>query len=208
MDQHCREQRAEFINGTVKVREMFSFAHPSQVIFAIDKYCCSFYGSNICDLKSSAVESLCASWKTAMKLSWNVDRASHNYFIPSVLALDLRPLKASLLSRFHNFFRSTLDSPSHEVQIMARLSGRDVRSNFGSNLRLIMEKTGLDPWETDNRTIKNYLSIAETRDTPMEDHWRLQLSQKLLESRLQAYFYCDIEEETRLTEVIRSLMMN
>ena len=71
-----------------------------------------------------------------------------------------------------------------------------------------MDKTGLDPWETDNRTLNNYLTIAETIATPVEDIWRLELSQKLLESRLEAYFYCDTDEETRLTDLIRSLMTN
>ena len=60
MDQDCRERRAEFIDRSVKIREMFSFAHPLEVISAIDKYCCSWYGSNLWDMESSAVESVCA----------------------------------------------------------------------------------------------------------------------------------------------------
>ena len=43
MTKDCQERRAEFIAGTVKIREMFSFAHPVEVISAFEKYCCSFY---------------------------------------------------------------------------------------------------------------------------------------------------------------------
>ena len=92
MDSDCRRRRGEFIDSSVKIREVFSFAYPGEIITAIEKHCCSFYGSNLYDLRSPAVQSLCAAWRTAIKLSWNVDRASHSYFIPAVLALGLRPL--------------------------------------------------------------------------------------------------------------------
>ena len=50
MDHDCRKRRAEFIDNTVKIREMFSFAYPSEIIAAIDKHCCSFYGSSLYNL--------------------------------------------------------------------------------------------------------------------------------------------------------------
>ena len=208
MDSDCRRRRGEFIDSSVKIREMFSFAYPCEVITAIEKHCCSFYGSNLYDMRSPAVQSLCAAWRTAIKLSWNVDRASHSYFIPAILAPGLRPLQASLLSRFHNFFLSTLESPSLEVQVMSRLSGRDLRSNFGSNLRLIVEKTGLDPWEVNNKSIKEKLSAAETSHIPTEDKWRVPLLRKYLDKRLEAYYSGNTEEEDKLTYLIRCLMIS
>ena len=47
MDHDFKKRRAEFIDSTVKIREMFSFAFPGEVVAAIDKYCCSFYGSSL-----------------------------------------------------------------------------------------------------------------------------------------------------------------
>ena len=205
MNQDCREKRAEFIDNSVKIREMFSFAHPSEVITAIDKYCCSWYGSSIWCLQSSAVESICAAWRTAVKLAWNVDRACHGYFIDQVLAPGFRPLKASLLSRFHNFFASMLQSPSREIQTMARISARDIRSNFGSNLNLIREITNLDPWESPNQVIKNKLSQAECMLAPDEDFWRPGLLSKLLGARLEAYYWNNSDDEQIFTDLINSL---
>ena len=98
MQQDCKEKRASFIDGAVKIRETFSFAHPSEIIFAVDKYCCSFYGSNLYDLRSESVKRLVAAWRTNVKLSWDVDRSCHNYFLSSVLAQGYRTLLASLLS--------------------------------------------------------------------------------------------------------------
>ena len=41
------EKRAQFINSAVKIRETFSTAYPPQQTYAFEKYCCSWYGSNI-----------------------------------------------------------------------------------------------------------------------------------------------------------------
>ena len=91
---------------------------------------------------------------------------------------------------------------------MSRLSGRDLRSNFGSNLRLIVEKTGLDPWEVDNKLIKDQLSSTERVHVPTEDEWRVPLLSKYLDRRLEAYYNGDAEEEDKLTDLIRCLMIS
>ena len=88
---------------------------------------------------------------------------------------------------------------------MARLSARDIRSNFGSNLSFIRELTKLDPWEASSLSIKIKLSSAETKIVPAEDEWRVELLSKLLRSRLEAYYEGNTEEETRLSDLIRSL---
>ena len=88
---------------------------------------------------------------------------------------------------------------------MARMSGRDIRSNFGSNLSLIREITDLDPWEATNITIKNKLNLAETKFVPDEDEWKVALLSKYLATRLEAFYANNIEEETRITDLIRSL---
>ena len=51
MSQDCREKRASFIDESVKIREMFSFAHPNEIVTAIEKCCYSWYGSSICRIQ-------------------------------------------------------------------------------------------------------------------------------------------------------------
>ena len=70
------------------------------------------------------------------------------YFIDHVLSADSPPLISSLLSRFHKFFFSLLFKESFEVSVIARLAAKDIRSNLGSNLRLLKETSGCDPWCT------------------------------------------------------------
>ena len=91
---------------------------------------------------------------------------------------------------------------------MARLAGRDIRSNFGSNLRLIAEKTCLDPWVTDNVTIKNKLNYVESPVVPDQDVWRLGLLEKLLAARLMAFYENREDDELQLNDMINSLTIN
>ena len=103
MDGNCRRKRAEFIDKSVKMRELFQFAHPYEIVFATQKYCSDFYGSNLYDLRSNTSKMLFSSWRTNVKLSWNLPRNCNNIFIES-LAPNVVPPNIGLLTRFHNSF--------------------------------------------------------------------------------------------------------
>ena len=187
---------------------MFSFAHPLEVVTAIEKHCCSFHGSSLWSLDSPAVESLCSSWRRSIKSAWDVNWNCHGYFIPTVLAPYSRPLLASLLSRFHNFFLSLLDSPSKEVQILCLISSRDIRSSLGSNLRMISDRTGLDPWCVSNNIIRRKLTETEMPSVNKEDEWRIGFLAKLLAARLEKHYNSETDDESRLNDIISSLIAN
>ena len=46
-EKDCHEKRAIFIDSSVKIRKNFGFAHPWDKITAMDKYCNSFFGSQL-----------------------------------------------------------------------------------------------------------------------------------------------------------------
>ena len=77
------------------------------------------------------------------------------------------------MSRFVNFFRGLRTSPSPEVQIMANLTGRDIRTSTGSNLRLLEETSGLDPWLYSSTKMKDKLTKIEIVPVPEHDAWRV-----------------------------------
>ena len=146
MAQDCREKRAQMIDSSVKVRESFDFAHPAEQILAVSKYCSAAYGSNLWDMGSREAEMLTNAWRTGHKLAWDVPRHCRTFLVQTVLAPHDGSLRASLLNRSVGFFRGLLDSPSREVTVMALLASRDVRSSLGSNLALVQELSGLNPW--------------------------------------------------------------
>ena len=53
MDYDSKVKRAKFINNSVDILDMFKFAHPDQVLRAINVYCGHCYGSMLWDLSSA-----------------------------------------------------------------------------------------------------------------------------------------------------------
>ena len=208
MQQDCKVKRAQFIDSSVKIRETFSFAHPIEQITAMEKYCTAMYGSNLWDLRSTEAVMLCNSWKLGMKLAWNLPRGCRSYLLQTVLPPTTVSMKVKLLTRFRSFFRGLLVSPSREVQVIARLAARDMRSTLGSNLALIREMTGLDPWVAAPSHLRQALVTAETTEVPAGEEWRVQYLHKLLELRLQSHYSGQQEEEATLTSLLDSLVVN
>ena len=101
-----------------------------------------------------------------------------------------------------------MDSPSHEVSVVASLAARDVRSNLGANLALIRRETGLDPWVVGPCQLKQALESAELADIPETDRWRIPYLNKLLSQKLEAHYNGDLHEEKNLRSLIDSLVVN
>ena len=56
MEHDTWSARAKFIDKSVSVREMFSFARPAEILSATVTYCCDFYGTCMGRGQSSAIE--------------------------------------------------------------------------------------------------------------------------------------------------------
>ena len=81
MDQDARIKRAKFIDRSVDIRDQLSFAHPDQILKAIEVYCCDGYGSMLWSLSSDTAESYFKAWNTAVKLVYHVPRNSFTYLV-------------------------------------------------------------------------------------------------------------------------------
>ena len=208
MRRDAREKRAQFIDMSVKIRETFAFAHPTEQLEAITKYCTSIYGSNLYDFSDAEFEMICNAWKTGVKLAWDVHRGCRTYLVQQVLAPGIHSLRVNLLVRFRKFFRSLLTSPSPEVQVAALLAARDLRSSVGSNLDLLRKETGLDPWTCSPGQLRAALVQAEEVSVPPEDAWRVPYVWKLLEERLHHYYCGDNMEEQRVRGLLETLVIN
>ena len=185
-DTDVRQKRAEFITKSLQIREQFSFAHPIEKLRAVSLYCCDHYGSMLWDLGSDGVRQYCNVWKTCVKLSWNLPRASHSYFLDD-LSGGLVPVEDELLARYSGFFRSLLSSPCKEVAMLARIVGADIRSTTARNIRMIGEKTGSMTWKMSGRKIRSVLKNLKQKVTAI-DAWRIPYLGKLLEERDTLYY--------------------
>ena len=117
-------------------------------------------------------------------------------------------LQSRIFSIFRGFFQSLLSSPSVEVQTAARISARDVRTNLGSNIKLVESITGSSLWTSSKGHLMEALREMERQEVPDVDHWRVGLLTKLLQQRLTAYYGADDENVKRLQDMIDSLVIN
>ena len=204
MKQDIREKRAQFIDEAVKVRETFSYSHPEQIVDAVDKYCTTFYSSNLWDLHSKEVETVYSTWRTNLKLIWECPRATRGYLVQEVLSCGQDKISTRLLMKFKKFHASLLTSPSKEARMMVRIAQGDIRTNTGSNIRLIQEKTGNR--DMSSKELRDLLRKKDTIEVPKQDFWRPRYLKKLLVERRDKYLRANSQEE--LQSLIDSLCIN
>jgi hypothetical protein len=179
----CRVKRARYIDKTVNIRTMFEFAHPEQVLTAIDRYAGDYYGAmlwNLYDEKSSGQYFRC--WGTTVKLAWGCPRSTHRYFVNNFLALGFVSIRVKVISRYVNFFQTLLKSRSKEVRLVAQLAAQDKSSTTGINLAKIYNETNINPWTSSSYQIRQALQEGE-EIVPEQDMWRLPYLGKLLGAR-------------------------
>ena len=208
MEHDAEVKRAIFIGNSVEIRESFSFASPVEILSAMKVYCSSFYGSMLWDLNGEGASKLFNSWTTAVKLTWDVPRATRSYLVQQVLDAGFTPAKVDILTRYSGFFQNLRKSPSYEVSVMAGLAGRDLRTTTGRNLKLVHDLSGLDPWETSSAKLREELIRKLEIDVPPTDKWRAPYLSSLLKQRQMCYYQGDSESMKTISVLINSLCIN
>merc|ERR1719186_1998231 len=127
MDQDIRTKRARFIDESVDVRETFGFGSPPEVLRAVKLYVGSHYGSMLWDLGSDMASQYFNAWSTCVKLTWQVPRATHSYFVEHLLSCGLSSVRVDTLGRYTKFIRGLQSSPSMEVAVMCGVAKKDNR---------------------------------------------------------------------------------
>jgi hypothetical protein len=208
MRRDAREKRAQYIDLSVKIRESFGFAHPVEQLVAVEKYCSTIYGSNLYDFTDPEFGMLCSAWRTGIKLAWDVHRGCRTYLVQQVLAPGVTSLRVSLLLRFRTFFRSLVTSPSPEVQVAALLAARDLRSSIGSNLALLQDESGLNPWTCSPGRLRAALLQAEEVPVTSAEAWRAPYMGRLLAERMAHFYSGNDKEVQRVQGLLDSLAIN
>ena len=208
MEHDADVKRAVFISSSMEVRNTFRFASPVEILTALKVYCSSFYGCMLWDLNGEGAKKVYNSWTTAVKLAWNVPRATRTFLVQSLLNSGLSSARVDIMARYGSFLRNLSLSPCYEVSVMVNLAARDIRSITGSNMRLLVESTGLNPWEFGGRRFKEELLKMEKVAIPEADCWRIRYLAELLEQRQESFYQANEEEVQRLSLLIDSLCIN
>ena len=202
MDKDAKVKRATFIRESTDLRESFGFASPSEILRAVKLYAGSHYGSSLWQFDSESAGQYFASWRTCVKLAWQVPRQTHTYMVDHLLSSDLTSVRCDIFARYIKFVRGLKMSPSMEVSVMCGVVAGDINTTTGQNLSVIRWETGLDPLTAS--LVKMKAAIGNRlAEVPGEDVWRLQYLCKLLEARGDAYYRG--EDSHQLTVLIDSL---
>ena len=200
MDQDAKIKRAKFIEKSVEIREQLHYAHPDQILKAIQVYCCDGYGSMLWSLCSDSAESFFKAWNTAVKLVYNVPRSTFTYLVEGFLATGHMTLRNQVLSRYPGFVQSLLNSPSKEVRLLANIVARNPESTTYKNIKYIENLTDKSPWDYSGLVIRKRLPVQQIPDG---EKWRIGLISKLLDMRRQKHL-C-VEDNTRISAWLDSL---
>ena len=200
MDYDAKVKRAKFIDTSVDIRTMFSFAEPVQVLQAVRIYACHHYGSMLWDLNSENSGQYYRAWSTCVKLTFNVPRSTHTYLVENLLASEFIPIKTELMARYGNFFISLTKSKSFEVQFLADIVCQDIRTTTAKNLALVRSESGIDSFTVPASLVRRNVKLTEI---PVNHEWRLSLLEKLLAQR--KVMESELQEITTLSQTIDSL---
>ena len=132
-----------------------------EILKSINVYCGDYYGSSLWNLYGNKAEQLFRCWNTNVKLCWDLPRNTYTVFVYDFLSCNLQSIQTQCISRYINFYKSLLNNPSREVQLMARLVRGNVSTNTGLNLINIRLETGLCPWLVTSREVKVILTLNE-----------------------------------------------
>ena len=179
-----------------------------EVLRAVKVYCCDHYGAMLWDLKGDLVTKYCNSWKTCIKLAWGVPRATHSYFL-DYLSGGLATVKRDIVARYASFYKSLLSSPCREVNILARVVAKDVRSTTARNLNFLEAEAGGLTWAAAPLHIREGCASGEPK-VPRVDLWRIPYLGKLLEERDGLVYQGEEfgEQVEQVQELIDSLCIN
>ena len=117
--------------------------------FLFDKYCTSFYGSNLCRLfDDNIMNDLYVNWRKAIRRIWGLPSNAHCRLLYHISGL--MPPEILLQTRFCKFLWNGLNSNNQIVNFMFNLSLTE-NGILGRNIRHILYKT--------NCNMKNFYAL-------------------------------------------------
>ena len=139
-----------------------------------------------------------------MKLSWEVPRGTHTYFVDNLLSCGFPSIRQQILTRYVKFYRTLLKSPSKEVAVVAKIIGDNANTKTGSNLLSIRLETRLSV--RTSPIVKFKETLNSPKPGPAIDMWRINLLEKYIHVRNNLQLRC---EDTKFIDgLIETLCTN
>ena len=177
MKMDIAQKRGKLIGKLNSLSQEFHYVEPQVFVKILNIYAASFYGSSLWNLFSAECDRIYAAWNVAIRICFNVDRATHRYFMGELTG-SLHP-KVMLCSRYAGFHQSLLKCDKFAVRYLARLCQEDQRTVFGRTLKQIAQECKVE-FPAKKNIVKKVLKYFPV---PEEEAWRPPLLSDLLQIR-------------------------
>ena len=115
--------------------------------------------------------------------------------------------KTDVLGRYGKFAMGLRTSVCQEVRVLFNYVARDLQSTTAKNIKLVKDVSGLDPWDTGPRKLREAIHGNLSVDIPPLDFWKLIYLRTLL-MQLQEAKHCVQEDRMKyLQGLIDSLVI-
>ena len=103
----------------------------------MQSYCTSFYGSQLWDFSSNAIERLCTSWRKSIRKAMNIPMRTHWVYIP--LLCNCLPLRMQLETRSVQFYVQGLNRKNDVFCFLMRSATLNRMSTMSTNYKYIIQ---------------------------------------------------------------------
>ena len=207
MDHDVAVKRAQFVDKSVEIRDMFEWAAPAEVLQALKTYCSDFYGAMLWNLGGDKASMVYSAWDNAVKLTWSCPRWTRTFLLQQVLASGMRSARTEILGRYGKFCMGLRTSVSQEVRVLFNYVARDLQSTTAQNIKMVRDMSGLDPWTAVPWMLKEALFKKQLVDIPQQDVWKVEYLRSLLGQLQEAKQLVQKDRIDYIQDLIDSLVL-
>jgi hypothetical protein len=172
MNHDVTVKRAQFIDKSLEIRNIFEWA-PAEVLLALKTYCSDYYGDMLWDLGLDKASMVYSALDNTVQLTWSSPRWTRTFLLQQVLASGLRSAITEMLGRYGKFCQGLRTSVSQEVRVLFNYISGDLQCTTAWYLKMVRNKSGLDPWTYVPWKLKEALFKKQLVDIPQQDLWKV-----------------------------------
>ena len=121
-----------------QVLQRFGFYESRLVLNLFNTYSTSLYGSTLWQLKAEEHLKLTKSWKTAIKILWDLPYPTHNRFLEALSPVP--HLDSTLCARYIGFVESLSKCSKPLIRLLFDSLRHDISSQTGENVKYLLDK--------------------------------------------------------------------
>ena len=93
---------------------------------------------------SEASKSYFKSWNKQVRNAWRVSHMTHTYLVENYFAVGQASLRVQTYTRYGNFVKKLMTSPSKEIRFLSKILLNDPRSTIWKNVWYLNNMTNMN----------------------------------------------------------------